>query len=576
MYYIDIAIIFFYFAIVIGVGFYLRKRASKNLESYFLGERGMHWLALSMAGSSANFDITGTMWIVSMLFILGMKSMWIHWMWGVMMGAFFMSYMGKWVRRSNVVTGAEWMLTRFGNNRGGKIARLSYTIMAITTLTAFIGCAFQGIGKFASVYIPLEPSTCAIIIIGTTTLYVLLGGLYGVVFTNVIQTVILFFSSIFVAFVAYKRLTPEIIKQNIPEDWTSLIPVWRLEHLTGTENAQYELFGALVIVWVVKGLLLNGGGPAQMYDFQIFLASRNSRDASKIGAAWSVFIIVRWAMAMGIALLAITGLASVSDPEQIMPIVLKEYLPAGFRGIVIAGLFAAFMSTFSATVNSGASYIVRDIWQPYFKPGAGAKQLVRASYVATISIVVFGILLGLNAKSIAHIFNWLMMALGAGVIIPNALRWYWWRMNGWGYAAGTVVGILLSLIVFFIPELPMYKFFPPIVLSSLAGCIIGSLATRPVDENVLIKFYSSVRPFGLWKQIRKAACLSEEEISAVSENLLLTILNVVLGIAAITGFYLFPMFLVGHWQNYSLACLSVALVSSFIMFFTWYKNLPQD
>ncbi|MFC1557774.1 hypothetical protein ACFL40_00315 [candidate division KSB1 bacterium] len=576
MYYIDVAIIIIYFVIVIGMGFYLQKRASKNLESYFLGERGMHWLALSITGSSSTFDITGTMWIVSMLFILGMKSMWIHWMWGIMMGAFFMSYMGKWVRRSNVVTGAEWMLTRFGNNRGGRIARLSYTILAVTTLTSFIGYAFQGIGKFASVYIPLEPSTCAIIIIGITTLYVLLGGLISVVFTNVIQTVILVFSGILISFVAYKKLSPDIIKQSIPKDWSSLIPVWRLEHLQGTENAQYELFGALVIVWVLKGLLLNGGGPAQMFDFQVFLASRNSRDASKIGAAWSLFLIVRWGMAMGITLLAITGIASVNDPEQVMPIVLKEYIPVGFRGIVIAGLLAAFMSTFSATVNSGASYIVRDIWQPYFKRNAAAKQLVKAGYIATVSLVLFGILLGLNAKSIAHIWNWLMMALGAGVIIPNVLRWYWWRMNGWGYAVGTVVGILLSLIVFFIPELPMYKFFPPIVLSSLAGCIIGSLATRPVDENTLVKFYSTVQPFGLWKRIRKASNLSGEEISAVSESPLYTILNVILGIIAITGFYLFPMFLVGHWYNSSMVCLGIALVSSIILIFTWYKNLPQN
>ena len=423
MSYIYIFIIALYFVIVIGVGFLLRKRASKNLEAYFLGGRGIHWLALSMTGASATFDITGTMWIVSMLFILGMRSMWIHWMWGVMMGAFFMSYMGKWVRRSNAMTAAEWMITRFGSDTGGRIARLSYTILAITTLTGFIGYAFQGIGKFAAVYIPLEPATCAIIIIGTTTLYVLLGGLYSVVTTNVIQTVILTISSILIAIVAYNQLTPEIISRSLPSDWASLMPVWRLEHLSGTEHVQYQLFGALVIIWVIKGFLLNAGGPAQMYGFQALLAARNPRDASKIGAAWSVFLIVRWAMAMGITLLALTGIAQVSDPEQVMPIVFKQFLPVGFRGIVIAGLLAAFMSTFSATVNSAASYLVRDIWQPFFRPDAGPKHLVKASYTATIIIVATGIAIGFQAKSIAHIWNWLMMALGAGVIIPNFLRW---------------------------------------------------------------------------------------------------------------------------------------------------------
>ena len=136
------------------------------------------------------FDITGTMWIVSLLFVLGMRSMWIHWMWGFMMGAFFMAYMGKWVRRSNVMTAAEWMVTRFGTDGGGRVARTSYALMAVITLTSFVGYAFQGIGKFSAVYIPLPPGVSAIIVIGTTTLYVILGGLYSVVITQVIQTLI--------------------------------------------------------------------------------------------------------------------------------------------------------------------------------------------------------------------------------------------------------------------------------------------------------------------------------------------------------------------------------------------------
>ncbi len=574
MSYIDIIIIAVYFCIVIGVGFYLQKRASKNLEAYFLGGRGIHWLALSLSGSSSMFDITGTMWIVSMFFIFGMRSMWIHWMWGIMMVAFFMSYMGKWVRRSNVVTGAEWMITRFGNDAGGKIARLSYSIMAITTLTGFIGYAFQGIGKFAAIYIPFNASTCAIIIIGTTTLYVLLGGLYGVVFTNVIQTIILVVSSIIISVVAYNKLSPELITRSIPSDWTSLLPVWRLEHLSGTVNAQYELFGALVIVWVLKGLLLNAGGPAQMYDFQTFLAARDPRDAAKIGAAWGAAQIVRWGMTMGITLLAITGIANVTDPELVMPIVIKDFLPSGFKGFVIAGFMAAFMSTFSATVNAGASYIVRDIWQPYFRPDAGEKQLVRASYISTIIIVVMGILLGFQAKSIAHIWNWLMMALGAGVLIPNFLRWYWWRMNGWGYAFGTIVGILLSLIVLFIPDLPMYAFFPPIVISSFGACIIGSLSTARVKNDILVKFFRTVRPFGLWNPIKHLSGISSEELSSPTDRPSYAILNTVLGIFGASAFYLFPIYLVGHWHLNSLICIVIAFSSCCVLAYTWYKNLP--
>jgi Na+/proline symporter len=394
---LDSFVVFIYFVVVIGLGFWYKKRASRNLEAYFLGGKKLPWLSLAMSGSVSNFDITGTMWIVSILFVLGMKSMWHHWMWGFLMGAFFLSYMGKWVRRSHVMTAAEWMKTRFGQDTAGKLARTAYALMAILTQASFIGYAFQGIGKFASVYIPLEslaqktniswlqtlvtsyePEVLAVMIIGLTTLYVILGGFFSVVITDVIQTVVLTLSSVLVAGIAWSKIQPESLSR-LPDNFTSLRVPWRIPELAGTENAYFEFFGALVIVWVLKGLLMNAGGPAQMYDFQRFLAAKNDREAAKVGAAWSVFLVVRWALVMGIALLALTGAVGVQDSEKVMPIVLRDFLPLGLRGLVIAGLLAAFMSTFSSTVNSGASFIVRDIWQLHFRRHANERQAVRFS-----------------------------------------------------------------------------------------------------------------------------------------------------------------------------------------------------
>jgi Na+/proline symporter len=591
---VDYWIILFYFAVVIGLGFWYQKRASRNLGAYFLGGKNLHWLALAMSGSVSNFDITGTMWIISILYVLGMKSMWHHWMWGFLMGAFFLSYMGKWVRRSNVMTAAEWMKTRFGSDAGGKLARTAYALMAVLTLACFIGYAYQGIGIFASVYIPLEslgqyipshlferilteykPDVLAVSIIGITTLYVVLGGLYSVVVTDVIQTIVLTLGSIFIAYIAWSNLTPELLS-TLPESWTSLRVPWRIEEFAGTGNAGFEFFGALVIVWVLKGLLLNAGGPAQMYDFQRFLAARDARDAAKVGAAWSSFLIVRWAIAIGIALLALTGVTGITDSEQVMPVVLQELLPKGIRGIVIAGLLAAFMSTFSSTVNSGASFIVRDIWQPYFKPNASDKQSVRFSYWATIVLVLVGVIIGSQVDSIAQIWNWMMMVLGAGLAIPNVLRWYWWRMNGWGYSMGTFTGMILSIIILLLPEMPVYYVFPLICAASLLACIIVSLATQSTDRDILLGFYKSVRPFGLWKPISEMAELSNEDLSSKTESMKRTILNVLLSMLAITGLYLFPMYLVGHWYFYSAIWLVLAVAAIIILKYTWYNYLPES
>jgi len=193
-------------------------------------------------------------------------------------------------------------------------------------------------------------------------------------------------------------------------------------------------------------------------------------------------------MCAGIVLLALAGVMDVADPEQVMPIVLQRYLPAGARGLVVAGLLAAFMSTFSSTVNSGASYIVRDFWQALVVPRASQRHLVRAGYAATLGIVCVGILIGTQATSIKQIWDWLMMALGAGVVVPNVLRWYWWRVNGWGYAAGTVGGIALAVVPLVVPEWPLYVSFPVICAGSLAGSVVVTLLTRPVDRAILVQF----------------------------------------------------------------------------------------
>jgi SSS family solute:Na+ symporter len=577
---IDAAIVVLYFAAMLGLGFWYQRMAAKNLESYFLGGKQIHWLALAMSGSVSNFDITGTMWIVALLKLLGMKSMWNHWMWGFLMGAFFLAFMGKWIRRSGVMTGAEWMVTRFGDGRDGKAARGAYALMAVVTMVGFVGYAFQGIGKFSAIYVDMNSTVCAIGIFTVTTTYVMLGGLYSVVITDVIQTIILTLAAIVIMGVAYTHVTTETIATLLPADWTSLVPPWRLDasqtaRLAGTGYEVYEMFGALLIVWIIKGFMLNLGGPAQMYDFQRFLAARNPRDAAKVGAAWSVFLVVRWGMAMGIALLAIVGINEVSDPEQVMPAVLQNYLPVGIRGVVIAGLLAAFMSTFSSTVNSGASYIIRDLWQPFMRPNASDQHLIRASYVATIGIVATGTLIGLNASSIREVFDWIMGALGAAFVVPNVLRWFWWRLNGMGYAIGTVAGLVVSFIVWQVPALaPMYIAFPLVSIVSLVATFAGTLLTKPTDEETLEAFFRNIHPFGFWGPIRAMVAPTLDSSQLRGEGVGLAVVNTLLGLVAIMGAYLAPMYLVSHNHVEAVVYTSLAIVAMVALKFTWYDNLP--
>jgi len=159
---VDIAIVAVYLAAVIGIGFYVKRKSAAGLESYFLGNRQMPWWMLAMSGSSSYFDITGTMWIVSLLVMLGLRGMWIQFMWGFIIAGFYMAFMGKWIRRSGVITGAEWMVKRFGAGVQGDLARLSYTIYAILTISALLGYTAVGMGKFGAEFIPVKTALLSI------------------------------------------------------------------------------------------------------------------------------------------------------------------------------------------------------------------------------------------------------------------------------------------------------------------------------------------------------------------------------------------------------------------------------
>ncbi|MEO1450243.1 MAG: sodium:solute symporter, partial [Bacteroidota bacterium] len=189
--FLDISILIGYIALTLFIGFWISKRASKDLGAYFLGGNTLPWYMLGISNASGMFDITGTMWLVYLLFVYGLKSAWIPWLWPVFNQIFLMVFLSAWLRRSNVMTGAEWIRTRFGNGRGATLSHNIVVVFALVSVIGFLAYGFKGIGKFAATFLPWElaadPATnanmYALIFMGITTLYVIKGGMYSVVFT---------------------------------------------------------------------------------------------------------------------------------------------------------------------------------------------------------------------------------------------------------------------------------------------------------------------------------------------------------------------------------------------------------
>lgn len=573
---LDSVIVAVYLAVVITLGLVMKRRAQKNIGAYFLGDRKLPWWALAMSGSSSYFDITGTMWIVSLFFAMGVKGMWVQWIWGFPITVFYLAYMGPWIRRSGVLTGSAWMETRFGGGKPGEMARLSYTVYAVLTITAFLAYGAQGMGKFGSVYLGMDNEhLCAALVLGVTGLYVIVGGFHGVVMVEIFQTIVLSAGALLIAYLGWAHCSWEQIAAATPAEWGSMMPAWRFDYLAGPLKGEYYLFGALLLVWVVKGLLLNLSGPEQLYDFQRFLAAKSPREASKLGALWGVVHTIRWPMAMGIAALALTGLRNVSDPEKVLPMVIDEMLPIGARGFAIAALLSGFLATFNSTVNGGASYLVEDIFHKYIRPQASQRTLILASYASSALLIALGIAVGFLGQSIGQMFTWIMGTLGAGVLFPNVLRWYWWRLNGQGYAAATFTGMLLSLVQALVPALgalPLYVTFPAILILVAIVAVVVSLATPPTDPETLERFYRGVQPWGFWKPVAKAVRAEEPGFGFRSPPRR-DLLNIALGLPCLLAMYTFPIYLVIHRYTEAAALLALVLVLGVALYFTWYRRL---
>jgi len=337
---------------------------------------------------------------------------------------------------------------------------------------------------------------------------------------------------------------------------------------------------------VLNGLFHSTGGAGGSYGEQRFLATRKVGDASKAGFAWGLMMIPRFSLVAGIVFVVVAGNLGVTDPEKILPVALRDstLIPTGVRGFLMAALLAAFMSSLSATLNAGASIMVRDIVE-VLKPGLTQRTLVRFGHLSTLGLLLFGIAVGMNAGSINKIWLWMQLGLAASMLLPNVLRWYWWRMNGWGYAAGTLLACGLSLAVFFWKHVPLlvaihpepvpYVYTPFVYAVSLVGAIAVSLTTRPVDPATLDEFYRRVRPRGLWGAVsRRVGALPPLTGADASATRILA--NVLLGGAAIMSTYFGVFYLIGHWFAYAGICALVASTTIAALYFTWYIPLRRD
>ena len=604
---VDITIIVLYLLSTIFIGLWYRKKARINKESYMLGGKSLPWYKLGLSDASDMFDISGTMWMVSLCFVYGMKSIWIPWLWPVFNQVFLMMYLSRWLRRSNATTGAEWLATRFGKTGPGVAAsHIIVIIFALLSCLAFMGYGFIGLGKFIEIFVPWDlikgyipfnvapqyvPHVYGIIFTLFAMFYSILGGMHSIVMGDMIKYGIMTVACVWIGFIAVNHMQGHPL--NVPNGWFSPFFGTRLNlNWSGiiTEvNAKiksdgYSLFGLFFMMMTFKGFFAALAGPAPNYDMQKILSTRSPEEASKMSGFVNIILLpIRYTLIISLTVLGLLYFHQMNlkddtgaiDFERILPAVINNFLPVGLVGLLLAGLLGAFMSTFSGTMNAAQAYIVNDIYLKYMNPKAANKKVIIANYVVGIVVVVAGVMVGFSIKDINLALQWIVSALYGGYVISNVLKWHWWRFNATGFFWGMLSGIGTAMVFsLMIPPNELLNWIPVLFALSLAGSVIGSYASPQTDMEVLKSFYSNVRPWGFWEPVKQAV-LADDPSFQPNKNFKINMFNVVIGTMAQLCLTILPMYLVLRQKMPLLCTVGILAVLMLILKKTWWNKLKD-
>lgn len=510
-----------------------------------------------------------------------------------------------WLRRSNVSTGAEWIGTRFGYKEGAKKSHIIVVIFALIMGLGYLTYGFIGLGKFVMIFVPWEfvsqfvpfdiPEAYiahfyGIVFTCFAIFYALMGGMMSIVWADVVQYGIMAISGIVIGIIAMSALADNPLA--IPDGWLSPFFGWELnmdwsaiipEVNQKIRDDGFGLFTVLFMMMIFKGVLVSLAGPAPNYDMQKILSAKSEREAALMsGSVSAILMPIRYFMIAGFAVLGLLFYEQLNlmvpgrgiDFEQILPSAINQFVPIGFLGLLLAGLLAAFMSTFAGTLNAAQAYLVNDIYIKYVNPQAENSKIQSMNIVAGLAMVVLSVVLGFFAKDVNDVLQWIVGGLYGSYVAANILKWYWWRFNGNGFFWGMVGGLIPALTFRFIFDgvLDTYT-FPLMLLISVIACLIGTYTSPPVDEEVLKKFYKSVRPWGFWGPVHDKV-VAEDPSFVKNSNFKKDMFNVFIGIIWQTALVVFPIYLV-LMQGIPLAIsIAIAIVTTLILKKTWYDRLP--
>ena len=522
---LDWAIVALYFALSLALGLAFTRRASRSTDEYFLGGRSIPWWLAGVSMVATTFSSDTPLLVTGITARGGIAGNWIWWSF-VLSGMLTVFLFARLWRRAGVTTDVEFAAIRY-SGRAADALRAFRALYLGLPINAIIGGAVTlAMVKILKGTLGIGELPAVLLCFGVTALYTTLGGFLGVLWTDFVQFLLAMAGSLVLAFFAAEAVgglgaipaglarahgaSADGVLAFLPPADSAFLPL-----------ATLAVF--LSVQWWAAwypGAEPGGGG----FVAQRMFASRDERDALRAVLLFNVlhYTLRPWpwiVTALASMILLASDPAVAADPESGYVRMMTDVLPAGWRGLMVTAMLAAYMSTVATQLNWGASYLVNDVYRPYLRRGASAAHYVLVSRLASVLIMLLGGLVALRLGRVTAALD-ILLSIGAGTGLVLILRWYWWRVNAWSEISAMLAATVTSLYLRFgagpaafglgASPRDAQLFFAYGLLVTTAVVTVVWLAvtwlTPPTDDATLVSFYRRTRPAGLgWRPIAALA-----------------------------------------------------------------------
>ncbi|MCX6965880.1 MAG: hypothetical protein NTW41_11110 [Verrucomicrobia bacterium] len=557
LHWLDYLAIIFMLVASVGIGVYFTKSSGNDMESFFVSGRSLPWFAAGASLTATSFAADTPIWVTALIREHG-----IHFVWQFCLpftGAVLTAvYFGRRWRRMAFLTDVELVEARFGGGFASFLRGFGGAFGALVMCPLTCAWVIKAMETISREALGFPPEMRIYVTIGVVIMAIIVstfGGLSGVVYADFFQLIFAVFGTVLLAVMSVIAVGgPAVMVEKLHaiSHWSGnnldLIPA------IGSEPGQLPIWDLVTFVLLGISIAIGGG-----YNAQRLLACKDSNHASGAQLLHTVcyYALMPWPWIV-VALCSLILIPHITDAEQgsAYPKMVMMVLPIGLRGILVAALLAAFISTITTLFNWGSSYLMNDVFRRFINKDASEGTYVVMGRFATVLIAAAGAYISLKADSILQLLS-LAYVLGAGGIIIAFAQWFWWRLNRYGAMAGFLVGwfVLFGMLVFKIFDAPMAALLnlPEGVVFSTAASLTGArmlfalvtvtasvfivtMLTPPEPMEGLKKFLLMARPFPFgWKPVIRELGQPYDPVESFGRTMVSWVIGMVMVLALIYG-----------------------------------------